>query len=89
MIVQMSMYLVNALSVHASLSPPNPPVKRQYVCTGTPETDTLFERVVQHITFLSKVCFPLGFIPLFSLIYFSELRVVFHLLVYHRDFHFP
>ncbi|XP_006456175.1 hypothetical protein AGABI2DRAFT_227997 [Agaricus bisporus var. bisporus H97] len=53
-IMQISMYLANALSVHISLSPPNPPAARQHVCTGTPETDTLFERVVQHITFLSK-----------------------------------
>lgn len=50
----MCLYLLNALSVHLSLSPPNPPAK-QDVCTGTPGTDTLFERVVQHVTFLSKV----------------------------------
>ncbi|KAF9450393.1 ICMT-domain-containing protein [Macrolepiota fuliginosa MF-IS2] len=53
-ILQMAMHLVNALAVHTSLSPPNPPVKRHECCTGTPETDTLFECVVQHITFLSK-----------------------------------
>jgi hypothetical protein len=49
------LYLVTAFSVHLSLSPPNPPVKRQECCSGTPETESLFEKRVQYVTFLSKV----------------------------------
>ncbi|KAJ3558751.1 hypothetical protein NP233_g11443 [Leucocoprinus birnbaumii] len=45
---------MNGFSVHLSLSPPNPPVKRQDCCSGTPETDSLFEHRVQVVTFLSK-----------------------------------
>lgn len=54
MIYQLSLYLINGFSVHLSLSPPNPPVKRQDCCTGTPETDSLFENRVQYVTFLSR-----------------------------------
>lgn len=53
-ICPLSLYFVNALSVHLAFSPPNPPVKRQDCCTGTPEKDSLFEQRVQLITFLSK-----------------------------------
>ena len=56
-ICPLSLYFVNALSVHLAFSPPNPPVKRQDCCTGTPEKDSLFEQRVQLITFLSKVNF--------------------------------
>ena len=56
-ICPLSLYFVNAFSVHLAFSPPNPPVKRQDCCTGTPEKDSLFEQRVQLITFLSKVNF--------------------------------
>ncbi len=56
-ILQMTAFIANAISVHLSLSPPNPPVKRQDCFTGTPETNTLFEHVVQRVTFLTKVIF--------------------------------
>lgn len=56
-ICPLSLHLVSALSVHLAFSPPNPPVKRQDCCTGTPETNSLFEQRVQLITFLSKVNF--------------------------------
>lgn len=47
--------LLTAASVHRSLSPPNPSVKSEECCSGTAGTDTLFERVVQSITYCSKV----------------------------------
>lgn len=46
---------LTAASVHRSLSPPNPSVKSEECCSGTAGTDTLFERVVQSITYCSKV----------------------------------
>jgi hypothetical protein len=52
--------LTTALSVHLSLSPPNPPVKRDE-CTGS-RTHTIFERLIQWITFASKVCTPFSFL---------------------------
>ncbi|SRR6266550_1031903 len=52
--------LTTALSVHLSLSPPNPPVKRDE-CTGS-RTHTIFERLIQWITFASKVSMPFSFL---------------------------
>ncbi|KXN88512.1 putative protein-S-isoprenylcysteine O-methyltransferase [Leucoagaricus sp. SymC.cos] len=54
MIYQFALCLLTAISVHLSLSPPNPPVKRQDCRTDTPGTNTLFEHGVQYVTFLSK-----------------------------------
>ncbi|KDQ23083.1 hypothetical protein PLEOSDRAFT_1049839 [Pleurotus ostreatus PC15] len=45
-----ALLLITAISVHLSLSPPNPPVALQK-CTGS---KTLFERFIQYITFCSK-----------------------------------
>ncbi|KJA22513.1 hypothetical protein HYPSUDRAFT_202089 [Hypholoma sublateritium FD-334 SS-4] len=52
--------LLTAASVHRSLSPPNPSVKSEECCSGTAGTDTLFERVVQSITYCSKCMVWLG-----------------------------
>lgn len=52
--------LTTALSVHLSLSPPNPPVKRDE-CAGS-RTHTIFERLIQWITFASKVSMPFSFL---------------------------
>ncbi|KAJ8520226.1 hypothetical protein ONZ45_g2940 [Pleurotus djamor] len=45
-----TLLLATAISVHLSLSPPNPPVAFKK-CTGP---KTLFEKFIQHITFCSK-----------------------------------
>jgi protein-S-isoprenylcysteine O-methyltransferase Ste14 len=50
--------LMTATSVHLSLSPPNPPVKRDE-CTGS-RTHTFFERLIQWITFTSKTMVWIG-----------------------------
>ncbi|PPR01003.1 hypothetical protein CVT24_000584 [Panaeolus cyanescens] len=47
-------YLITAISVHISLSPPNPPIKFDECCDEPKKTNTLFERFVQYITFCSK-----------------------------------
>ncbi|KAF8154794.1 hypothetical protein B0H34DRAFT_537791 [Crassisporium funariophilum] len=52
--MKMSLLLLTAFSVHLSLSPPNPPVKSDECCSGTKGTDTIFEKVVQSVTFCSK-----------------------------------
>jgi len=54
LVVKMTLLLVTAVSVHVSLSPPNPPVKSEECCSGTKETDTIFEKFVQSITYCSK-----------------------------------
>lgn len=54
---KMTLLLITAVSVHVSLSPPNPPVKSEECCSGTKETDTVFEKCVQSITYCSKVRF--------------------------------
>lgn len=51
---KMILLLITAVSVHVSLSPPNPPVKSHECCSGTKETDTMFEKFVQSITYCSK-----------------------------------
>ena len=66
--------LTTAVSVHLSLSPPNPPVKREE-CTGS-RTNTIFERLIQWITFSSKVSVAFSFLgisPNDSLIYADRL----------------
>ena len=59
LVVKMTLLLITAVSVHVSLSPPNPPVKSEECCSGTKETDTIFEKFVQSITYCSKVRFHL------------------------------
>lgn len=54
--IKILLLLLTACSIHRSLSPPNPSVKSEECCSGTEGTDTLFERVVQSITYCSKVC---------------------------------
>jgi len=58
LVVKSIALLVTAISVHVSLSPPNPPVKRNE-CTGS-RTHTFFERLIQWITFTSKTMVWLG-----------------------------
>ncbi|KAG9219796.1 hypothetical protein CCMSSC00406_0008173 [Pleurotus cornucopiae] len=53
-----ALLLITAISVHLSLSPPNPPVALQK-CTGS---KTLFERFIQYITFCSKAMTWVGVI---------------------------
>ena len=55
-VIQISLQLATAIAVDFSLSPPNPPVKSEDCCSGTKGTETLFERFVQSVTYLSKVC---------------------------------
>ncbi|PPQ81808.1 hypothetical protein CVT25_013644 [Psilocybe cyanescens] len=52
--------LGTAVSVHLSLSPPNPSVKSDECCSGTEGTETLFERFVQSITYCSKCMVWMG-----------------------------
>ncbi|KAF8347374.1 hypothetical protein F5887DRAFT_915691 [Amanita rubescens] len=66
--------LTTALSVHLSLSPPNPPVKRDE-CTGS-RTHTIFERLIQWITFASKTMVWIG--VLWDLTMSSIARFVYH-----------
>ncbi|KDR70179.1 hypothetical protein GALMADRAFT_144855 [Galerina marginata CBS 339.88] len=58
--VQVCLLLSTAVSVHLSLSPPNPSVKSEDCCSGTEGTDTMFERFVQSITYCSKCMVWLG-----------------------------
>ena len=55
LVAKMALLLITAVSVHVSLSPPNPPVKSEECCSGTKGTDTIFEKFVQSITYCSKV----------------------------------
>ena len=54
---KMTLLFITAVSVHVSLSPPNPPVKSEECCSGTKETDTIFEKFVHSVTYCSKVRF--------------------------------
>lgn len=56
---KLTLLSITAVSVHVSLSPPNPPVKSEECCSGTKETDTIFEKFVHSITYCSKVRFTL------------------------------
>lgn len=51
--LQTFLLLLAAISVHLSLSPPNPPVKPKEYATTVKKT--LFEIFVQSVTFCSKV----------------------------------
>ncbi|KAK2462801.1 hypothetical protein APHAL10511_005192 [Amanita phalloides] len=66
--------LTTALSVHLSLSPPNPPVKRDE-CTGS-RMNAIFERLIQWITFTSKTMVWLG--VLWDLMMSSIASFVYH-----------
>lgn len=48
--------LVTAICVHLSLSPPNPPVRKEECYCQKENVNTLFETFIQYITFCSKVC---------------------------------
>ncbi|KAF9559104.1 ICMT-domain-containing protein [Agrocybe pediades] len=52
--IKICLLLATAMSVHVSLSPPNPSVKSEECCSGIEGTDTMFERFVQSITYCSK-----------------------------------
>uniref|UniRef100_A0A8H7XMM4 Protein-S-isoprenylcysteine O-methyltransferase n=1 Tax=Psilocybe cubensis TaxID=181762 RepID=A0A8H7XMM4_PSICU len=52
--INICILFATAVSVHLSLSPPNPSVKSDECCSGTEGTQTLFERFVQSITYCSK-----------------------------------
>ena len=52
-----ALLFLTAVSVHISLSPPNPPVKSEECCSGTEGTNTIFEKFVQSVTWCSKVSF--------------------------------
>ncbi|PFH51611.1 hypothetical protein AMATHDRAFT_80175 [Amanita thiersii Skay4041] len=56
LIIKSIALLITATSVHLSLSPPNPPVKQQECA----RTSTIFERLIQWITFSSKAMVWLG-----------------------------
>ncbi|KAF8634710.1 hypothetical protein AX15_000765 [Amanita polypyramis BW_CC] len=58
LVVKSIALFTTALSVHLSLSPPNPPVKRDE-CAGS-RTNTIFERLIQWITFCSKAMVWIG-----------------------------
>ena len=47
--------LVSAFSVHLSLSPPNPPVRKEECYCQKENVNTFFETFIQYITFCSKV----------------------------------
>ncbi|KAF5309056.1 hypothetical protein D9619_013588 [Psilocybe cf. subviscida] len=59
-IIQIALLVVTGAAVHLSLSPPNPSVKSEECCLGTQGTQTLFERVVQSVTYCSKSMVWLG-----------------------------
>lgn len=46
--------LVTAICVHLSLSPPNPPVRKEECYCQKENVNTLFETFIQYITFCSK-----------------------------------
>ena len=80
---KMTLLLMTAISVHVSLSPPNPPVKSEECCSGTKETDTIFEKFVQSITYCSKVRFILSPVHVTSLFFSDKYVSTVHGVVWH------
>ncbi|KAF5339631.1 hypothetical protein D9611_011510 [Ephemerocybe angulata] len=55
-----SSLLISAIYVHLSLSPPNPPVRKEECYCQKENVNTLFETFVQYITFCSKTMVSLA-----------------------------